>query len=239
MPNNNLLTANNNDKCLIEYDHCFNVIKRIDRINGDSFCPYGISLNPENKHLFISDKDNNRIIMTDLEFNKIKAFGSFGVMDDKFNSICGICFQNGYLYVCDNLNKRIVILTKDLEFVQILEVDYMPWTIKSSNSMLAVEAGNYPGLYFYSIKDFVLKHKFDHGFCRISEINSKFYEFDKNSKSVYCYDQKGNLITEVKVSNVLDDTYVTDSWDGSFIFMQGSIIMTCHAKKKMIKFSRV
>ncbi len=233
LPNNMLLSANLSEKSLTLYDEKFNLIKTIMQIDGEDLSPYGISMNEEHK-LYISNRDQHRILMTDLEFNKIKMFGSKGNGNNQLNNPYGICYKDGHLYVCDNGNKRVQIFSKDFEHEKSLPVDYSPWTIKASNSLLCVESGSPVGMYFYSINDLSLKHKYNHGYCRISEIDSCFYEFFNTSKNVYCYDANGDLIEELKLSGI--DNIATHCWDGVFLNFNGNIIMACQGTKKFIKF---
>ena len=151
MDNNQIISANYHDKCLTLYDKNFNLSKRIDRINGELFAPIGLTVNHTEMSIYISDYDNNRILNTDLEFNKLKSVGSSGSGDNQFNGPFDMCFQNHNLYICDYYNKRIQIYSKDLEFLKTLKVDYLTWKIKASNSILCVESGDSSGIHFYDL----------------------------------------------------------------------------------------
>lgn len=237
-PNNQILSSNCNDKCLTLYDQNLSLVKRIDRINGEEFAPVGIAIDEEEKTLYISDTQYNRILMTNLEFHKIKALGSTGSADNQFNTPSDLCFQNNHLYVCDYHNKRIQIYSKKLELLKSLKLDCLAWKIKASNSILCIEPGYPDGLHFFSIKNlqFMFKKNYNHGVCRISEINSCFYELSHKLKKVYCYDMNGNLKEEIILNGV--DHFLTCTWDGNFIDFNQTLLMTCLNKKKIIKFTK-
>jgi hypothetical protein len=102
LPNNCLVSVNYYDKSLILYNHEFKQIKKIDKINeNQNFRPFNIELNNQNQQLYISDMTNNQIIVTDIDLNFIKTFGSKGSADDQFNVPAGICYKNDHFYVCD------------------------------------------------------------------------------------------------------------------------------------------
>ena len=194
-------------------------------------------LNRREKTLYISDYDNNRILIIDLEFNKIKSVGQSGSGDDQFLGPFDMCFQNNTLYICDYYNKRVQIYSKDLELLRSLKVDYLTWKIKASNSKLCVESGDSSGIHFYNLDDLSECKTFNHGVCRISEINSSFYEINQKSKKVFCYDNHGNLKEEILLSGL--DNLIKDGWDGTFIEIKGFLLMISSSKKKIIKFSRI
>ena len=76
------------------------MIQRLIKINGESFSFIEeFAINQEKGELYILDYIYNRIIVTDLEFNFIKYFGSPGDKNNQFNYPRGICFKNENLYV--------------------------------------------------------------------------------------------------------------------------------------------
>jgi hypothetical protein len=125
---NRIVCSSRDNKFLTLYDENFSLIKRVDKINEVSLIPVGIA--SYEKHLYITDKQNNCIIMLDFEFNKIKTIGSLGAYFNQFNKPSGICCKNGILYICDHVNQRIQIYNKDLEFIDTIKMDYNPCLIK-------------------------------------------------------------------------------------------------------------
>jgi hypothetical protein len=162
------------DKCLTIYDKDLNFIKRVDRINGEEFYLSAILANFDVKQFYICDNLNDRILITDLDFNFIKSVGSEGSENCQFDDPCDICFSNSKFYICDNDNKRIQVYSKDFDFVTSLKVEYYPWKIKSTNSTICVVADDQDGIYFYNSNDFHLIRNYNDLEGRISQINSMF-----------------------------------------------------------------
>jgi hypothetical protein len=217
------------------HDENLNIIKTIEKINGEDISPFGIAMN-DNYQLYISNFNQHKIFKTDLNFNKIKSFGSVGNNNNQFRNPYDICYKNSHLYVCDYGNKRIQILTENLEFEKSFSVNYAPWVVKASNSLLCVESGNPVGIYFYSLHDLSLQQKYDHGFCRITEIDSCFYECSTKSKTVFCYDENGCLIEEIKFN--VNDRFACHNYDGAFLNFGGNLLMTWFGAKNFIRFNK-
>jgi hypothetical protein len=173
-------------------------------------------------------------LKTDFDLNKIKSCGEKGKNFNQFDLPVGICFRNTYLYICDFNNSRLQILTNNLEYVNSIKVEYNPWTIKASKSILCVESYSPAGLYVYNLKTMSLLYKYNHDQCRLSEIDSFIYEFNLKSHKVYCYDENGKLEKEILLS---ETSNLTDNFDGALIYFNGKLIMTCYGKKKFIRFS--
>ena len=236
LPNNFIISSNYEEKNLTLYDENFNLIKTVETLNKNYILnPYGISVDMEEKRLFISEKEKNKILMTDFEFNEIKVIGTCGAGNQQFNNPCGIHFKTNHLYICDKGNKRLQIYSKDLDFVNSLKLDFEPWTTKASNLMLSIESAYVSGIWFYKLSDLSFYRKYDNGFCRISEINFQFYEFNFRSKKIICYDNNGDLNEEIFLNRIEDDCF-TGSWDGVILNLNGNVIMTCYHKKRILKF---
>jgi hypothetical protein len=236
LSNNQIISSNRSSKCITIYDHNLNLIRKVSKINGEDFESAGIEINEEEKTLFISDILKHQVLKTDFDLNKIKSCGEKGNNFNQFDLPVGICFRNNYLYICDFNNSRVQILTNNLEYVNSIKVEYNPWTIKASKSksILCVESYSPAGLYVYNLKNMCLLYKYNHDQCRLSEIDSFIYEFNRKSHKVYCYDKNGKLENEILLS---DASNLTDNFDGALIYFNGKLIMTCYGKKKFIRFS--
>ena len=234
---NRVVCSSINSSCLTVYDGTLNLLRKVEIINGESFSPRGLACN--DCHVFIADQKNHRVIMTDFDFNKIESIGSRGNAYNQFNTIMGICYNNKHLYVCDNLNKRIQIYSKDLEFVKTLKVEYNPWLVKTSNLLLVVQPGNIKPIFIYEISSLNLKLKIDNiaEYCRLSVINSNIYRFNSRTKSVLFYDENGNFKEEMTINNI-DSEVFSSCLDGTFIDFNGCLLITSYSAQKLIKFSR-
>jgi len=89
--------------------------------------PGKLAIDSNNRHLFISDSNHNRIVVTDLEGNFIESIGngSIGFSDGdyenvQFNRLQGLVFHDGNLLVADAENhaiRRVNLKTKQVETI--------------------------------------------------------------------------------------------------------------------------
>ena len=238
--NNRLLVLNYfNDneedytQCITLHDQNYNLIQKIEKINGETLLDLGeIAINQEKGELYLLDKNNDRIIVTDMELDFIKYFDCVD-HGDEFDLPLAICFKNENLYVCDSGNKRIQIFDSDLEYIESLELGFSPYRVQTSNSMLAVTSDD--GIYFYDLSSLDFQNKFDNEFKyipSISETDSMFYYFDCETKEFSCFDQNGNLIEDI----YLNEISLTRCFDGKLILFNKNLLMSSYEGKKLIKF---
>jgi hypothetical protein len=224
LPEDRILCSNQQDSCLTMYDEKLKLIKRIDRINGDTFTPYGIALDEKNDHLFVVDQSKDQIIMTDLEFKKIKSVGGRGSSDYQFNFPYAICYNKNKLYTCDYGNQRIQIFKKDLQFVQSLKVDYGPSLINISNSLMFVQSGNSYNFYIYDLDTLNLRQKvYTAGlYSKISVIGQSFYRYNHKQKCFLFFDENGNFKEELAINNNLRGNKFIQE-DGIIVELNGTM----------------
>jgi hypothetical protein len=231
--NDQIIITHWNDNCVTIYDNDLNFIRKIDKINGEEFGPFGILANFEKKQFYICDIQSHRILITDLDFNFIKSVGSTGSQNCQFNCPIDICFSNSKFYICDYHNKRIQVYSKDFDFETSFKVEYYPWKIKSTNSTICVVADNPDGIYFYNSNDFHLIRNYNHLEGRISQINSMFYEFNYKTQTVSCYDENANLKEEITLKGF--DKYLVSINDGALIYHNSALVIQSYSEKKVIK----
>lgn len=81
--------------------------------------PNDILYDSKRDYIIIADTGNNRIVITDKDFNVVKIISEFN--NDKFNEPYGVFVNNdSNLYVADTKNGRIVIFDQNFEFKKIL-----------------------------------------------------------------------------------------------------------------------
>ena len=90
-----------------------------------------------------------------------------------------------------------------------------------------------------NIENLSFLRKFNHGMCRISEIQSRFYEFESKVKNIFCYDETGNLEKRISFSETYDYNCLENVIDGSLISFNKALFMTSFDEKKLIKFSKI
>ena len=235
LPNDLILFANRDDKTLSLCNNNFKVIKKIDKIDDKPFYPESIAFNGQNK-IYFTNRNSHEVIMTDLSLNKIKSVGSIGSLNNQFNDPCGICFVNQTLYICDSKNKRIQVLSGELEHKRSISLDYEPWLIKGSNNLICIETNDGKGINFYDLNDnFSLIYNYSHGWGKISMINSCFYECCAKKSRIYCYNENAELVEEIPIDRF--DNIVSNSWDGYLFFFKNMLLMLCYNKRKLIHFN--
>jgi hypothetical protein len=238
LPDNQIVCVSIKDHCIVVYDQNFNLLKNIKSLNHQDLYPSGIALNKEDEQLYIVENTKHRIILTDLDFNFIKYFGSQGSGNHEFDFPVDICFKNHSIYVCDYDNHRVQIFNKDFEFISTLKTNYGPWKIKVSNLLICVKhiMGE---IHFYNLNDLSLHRKYSGDTCGISEYNSCFYAFDlKENKKINFYDKNGDLKGELIIENFAD--YITNKYlrDGTFIDYKGDLLILSHSEKKIMRISK-
>ena len=235
LPNNQIIFANYANRSLTVHDKNFRVVKTIQKIKEEHFSPTAIQVNSKHNNIYICDSLNCRILMIDTNFHFIKSVGSKGTEVNQFNEPLDIFYKNESLYISDKQNKRVQIYSESLDFVKSIKLDYKPWSIKATNSIICVGNQNLKQICFYNFNDFSFIRSFKHGLNRVSQIDSFFYEFDHQNKLVYCYDENAILKEKITLKGI--DDIETDSRDGAFIEYNGTIIMQFYTQKKIIKFS--
>ena len=239
LPHKKVIIATNYiEKGFSFLDENFKLIKTVNKIEDEMVEPYGIALNND-VGIFVSDHFKHRIILTDFEMNLIQSFGSRGSSSiNQFDCPCGISFKNKRLYVSDYNNKRIQVINSDLShIIETLTLDYSPWLVIATDRTLAVSRCDPSAyIYFYDLTNkFILRHKYQKGECRISEINSCFYAFSFNSKKIYSFDSYGCLIAEITIDRF--SQFISNMADGSLVLFNNYLVLTFYKMSVLIIFT--
>lgn len=199
LPNEFIISANYDYNSISIYDKTLNYIKSIHDINGSPIKPAGLATNNVHR-IYISDQHNNTVIMTDLEFNKLKCLNDNKNCSVELDKPFGICYESNMILVCDHGNKQIQILSENLVFLNSITLDYKPWSIKAINNTFAVISESPTGkIFFYDLNNFSLKYSYDHGFGQVSLVGSYFCEVVA-SRNFYLYDLEGKLIKVIDLN---------------------------------------
>ena len=232
--NDNLITTNFNDSSICLHKKNFELIKQINKLNNLSFKPYSAASNIDEGKVYICDHGNNRIFMVDAELNYLGVFGSkCGKQNDQFDCPLGIDFFKNFLYICDSRNKRIQKLTNNLKFSSSYALGYLPWQIKIGDSLACIRDLFYSNIYFHDINNFQIKISYSGHNGFITAINTYFYEYYYQNKTLYCYDQDGNLYDEIQINSFNDTQF--HSWS-SIALIDNNFVMTSQPAKKLIIF---
>ena len=86
--------------------------------------------------------------------------------------------------------------------------------------------------HFYNLHDSNLIQKLNHGYFRISEINSFCYEFNNELKKLFCYDKNGEFKEEILL-NGFEIAILSHVLDGIlFNYYNDILFMTTYSKGK-------
>lgn len=98
----------------------------------------GIWVNEEN--IVVSDAKEHKLVVLDNEGNRIKEIGKIGAGPLEFSQPTDIYHdeEKGYIYILDNGNKRVQILSENLEYVN--EISLSDIEVTGSDNYLSVVA---------------------------------------------------------------------------------------------------
>jgi hypothetical protein len=80
-----------------------------------------------------------------------------------------------------------------------------------------------------------ISSKFERHCGTISQINSCLYEYYAVNKTLYCYNQNGELIEEIRLNEKAHE-YLDSSKDGHILFYNDRLLLTSHSKSKFLFF---
>ena len=123
--------------------------------NGKCFKPVFLTSNSK-KSIYITDYDH-QIILTDLNFNFIKQFGSKGSTNQQLDYLCGIDYYEESIY--DKGNKRIQKLSEDLVYQESYPLNFKLWNIKIIKNVAYIRTDGEPNISLYQLNPFSLKTK--------------------------------------------------------------------------------
>lgn len=192
------ILPNDNIACVTEYyielyDESFKFIKTVMVFNHQR--PRLITNNIDKIYIFV----RNRIIITDLQFKKLKEY-SYG--NDEKIEVNSMQIYNGYIYAAletgDYETENGVFLKLDTNLNLINETqlsNFMPISMAIVNDLVMFL--DYEFTYFYYLNNFRLKLKYHNlGHMNIFISNEIFYSISNSNWTVECYDKNGIMFNE-------------------------------------------
>jgi hypothetical protein len=158
------------------------------------------------------------------------------------NCPTGLACHKDRLFICDSDNKRIQILTIDLEYINTIPlVDDTPYIIQISETTICVSC--FKGTLVYDLETRILKFKYD-SLDNLNYIDSIFYGSNLWEEKFYFFNSDGNLIEEVKFNEKLSK-YMTDcpvNWkivrnSGRLCKIKDTLYMTDYDSSILLKFT--
>lgn len=229
LPNGNLLVVSYNNNSILIMNKNMEIIRVIDKINNQPVSAYYATTNGKDR-IYLSDFNNHRIIMTDLNLNFIKySSGCIGSL----NYPAGITYANDFIYLCDYYTKRIHRLTANLDQHTYFTLDIRPFQIKISNNFACVKGWNPESIRFYDINTFSLVNKYEGHGGDILELQSHFVEHSCQNKLFYIYNQKGIQIDQIS-SDGFNGLITSDNDNHGMTWFNGCLILTTRSSQKLI-----
>ena len=242
LPNDCIAFVSYDEENITVYNEMFDLTKVVNQIGTIDFKPKGITINDRNQ-IFITNLLKHQIIMTDLEFNLIKTFGSIGTNQNELIFPFGIRFKN-YVFVCDFGNRRIQIINDSLDFVlDSIQLEVGPSRIEISNQYFCIsgmpsfsqDLKSDSVIMFYETETCNFNGSLSGKFGRISNLNSHFYIFDFPSMKFLCYEENGKHVEDVDVKN-LNDFIDEKIIEGVLFLYKDNLYFRCFAQKKLLRF---
>ena len=210
-------------------DENFEIVKQIDNVNGDAFCPFALANSKDT--IYATDGENMKIHVFDFER---KIVGSVSTIDDASGhpyKPYGICYTNEILYVCDLCNNTIQTYTNQLKFIKSFKLDCQPWHIKVIDDIACVRIFNGNFISFYTLPSFTLKYRYYGHSGFIFTVNSCFLEFCQPDKIYHCYNKDGLLAFKKDAS--IDEQFMFDKFD-PVVYFNNKLVHTQNRFNKLI-----
>ena len=196
---------------------------------GQKIRPIGITYNKKRKRIYISDSAFNRIIMTTTQLYGIKSSNE---EKSELGIFRFITCNDSNIFVSDFGNSCIQIMSLDLEFLDVIKLEFRPEMLNVSESTLCVTGDDF--FCFYSLKKKALKSRYECNFARINYIEGWFYVFDWRVRTFFQFDDDGFLVDEIKAHKLFNTTTV-DPYDGCIGILKKSLIISLYSKNELIE----
>ena len=148
--------------------------------------------------MYISDSYGHKIHMFDFEQNLIASYGSNGNNQNELNWPNGLFYNYGLIYICDSQNKRIQVISEDLQYHDTHELSFMPCKIQIVDKMACITEDRKGYIHFLSLPSFTPKYSYLRNEGRIVQSIRKlnvFTQFDHTSGILNFYNSDGTIQT--------------------------------------------
>ena len=163
--------------------------KKLFELKGHKLCsPYGVAVDKEDS-IFVTEEAAHLVSKFSGDGKFIKSFGRQGEGDGELDSPKAVKVIQNQVYVCDQKNRRIQVLSVDLEHVTTISLDLQATDVAldAQSNLYVVVQGGLPMIHQYDSKGLVyqgmIKHK---DFCSLSGI---------------CFDAVQNFIYAVDITS--------------------------------------
>jgi len=120
LPNDTIMVTCYDNGVVNVYDTSFKLLKKVTTVHHQYIKALSSTTNNIDK-IFIADTHNNRIMMTDLDFNYISSY--------HIEQPYGVCFKQ-HIYACSYSEAKVYKLDERLKLISSHTVQNGPWQIK-------------------------------------------------------------------------------------------------------------
>ncbi|MBB1532979.1 MAG: hypothetical protein HG465_002485 [Mogibacterium sp.] len=149
--------------------------------------PYGIACLPEG--ILLADHGENCLYLIDYSGNLVRKIGELGNGPNQFQKPTGCTYHNGYYYVIDSGNKRIVILDRQFNYTKELKLPKSERESEKEFTDIAINdkddiyiSGSYlydSGLYRYNLEKEKFENVQKYFYGSLKEFDGEVYAVDQ------------------------------------------------------------
>eukprot|EP00731_Ephydatia_muelleri_P034825 Em0080g6a len=147
--------------------------KKLFELKGRKLCsPYGVAVDKED-NIFVTEEAAHLVSKFSPDGKFIKLVGRQGGEAGEFDSPKAVRVIRNQVYVCDQKNRRIQVLSVDLEHLTTFNMDLQPTDVAlgAQSSLYIVGLGGSQGIHLYDSKGFMYQGMIQHkDLCPLSGI---------------------------------------------------------------------
>ncbi len=197
--------------------------KKIRNIGKSKLKVCGVAVDKED-NIYISDNRNHCVYKLNKKENLLKMFGKGGSGPKELNNPRGIAVTGDHVLVCDWINKRVQVLTTELEPVNVIEGLNYPSDIAVDDEQMLYIADGEEGVKVFTM-DGKFSHCFKHEQLRSASgvcVDSGFVYVSDNFNNCVCvFTRDGQFVTSFGKGHVNCPRGVTVDSDG-FVYVLNS-----------------
>lgn len=226
LPNGCLLIVSYDNDCLVVLNNDYEEIEMVRKINNQTFNPSYATTN-EIDRVYVSDRDNGRIIMCDLSFNFLKYSPITSL------NPLGLAYADGFVYLCDWDHRKIHKFDSELEQHKSFALDFQPAQIKIIHNVACVKGWNPFSIRFYDVSSFKLLKRYERHFGDILECCSHFIEHSCDNKRFYVFKEDGELLEEIQIHD-FNGLIKDDGFSHGITMHNNNLVLTTRNSNKLV-----
>ena len=237
-----IYVADTENDCVKVFDNTGKYLSRIGDSTGKGKmdCPHSLAIYENRILISHGGYGNNRssILNYQLDGKFLSRIGRDGTADLQFRYPYGLTINqtNGDIYVCDNGNKRIQILSKDFKFISKFGEDSLsePRDIKLSKDYIYVLDGSNPCVSLFDYDHILQKRHITRGNGMLVSDPQSFFIDDSNNLFISDYGSNSILIFN-PLFEFIHKISVSDNPTGIVVDKQRRIIVVSYSNNNCLQ----